>query len=102
MLPCQQAEDRNTCSRVRQEWTRRFRIAYLEVISKVVPKIWARTNSAMVGRSGVLEGSNWKNEGYRDRKSEATEGQQGSTQQIFQVAISWREMAGLRTRCSGC
>ncbi len=32
--------------------------AYLDVISKVVPKIWARTNSAMVGnaRKGVVCG----------------------------------------------
>jgi len=84
MLPCQQAGDQNTCLKVRFTRTRRFRFAYLEVISKVVPKIWARTNSAMVDGIGGLEGSNWKKEGYLDRKSDATEGRRGSTQQTLQ------------------
>jgi hypothetical protein len=29
-------------------------VSYLEVISKVVPKIWARTNSAMAGDVGLF------------------------------------------------
>jgi len=38
----------------------------------------------MVDGIGGLEGSNWKKEGYLDRKSEATEGRRGSTQQTLQ------------------
>ena len=46
-----------------------WRSEYLDVISKVVPKIWARTNSAMMGDGRSLAGSKivgWRgNEGFR-------------------------------------
>lgn len=49
--------------------------AYLDVISKVVPKIWARTNSAMMndcrerreGRAEVLEGADVEQGEMMDR-----------------------------------
>lgn len=49
--PCPQAASPSTCRRISTGAHGRVEVigaAYLEVISKVVPKIWARMNSAIV------------------------------------------------------
>ena len=69
-LPCLPAAGRCTCLSVNENsrLPLRPRIVYLLVISKVVPKIWARTNSAMMA---VTQGELYRKKWQRRTRLEA-------------------------------